>query len=166
MCCISKRIKDCIEFLIDSRVAWPYIGCRNYQILSKRTVSVYANALCIFTVLLVSFQTVTAFAAGDMSFTGYQIARFESLYTGSDFYNFAYILVSGCKSDRDRVLCPVIPLINVYVRTTNCIFVDLDLHIIWSNLRDRYSLHPKSLFWFFFHQCPHHIIIHVFNLRA
>ena len=101
-----------------------------------------------------------------MSFTGYQIAHLESLYTCTDFYNFPDIFMSCGQSDRNGVLCPFIPLVNMYISTTDCIFMDLDLYVIWSYFRNRYSFHPESLFRFFLYKCPHFIIIHLHYLRT
>ena len=74
-----------------------------------------------------------------MSFTGYQIAHLESLYTCTDFYNFPDIFMSCGQSDRNSMLCPFIPLVNMYIGTTDCIFMDLDLYVIWSYFRNLYS---------------------------
>ena len=94
-----------------------------------------------------------------MTFTGYEITDLESLYTFPFFYDLSNILMTCCKSDRNRMLCPVIPLIDMYIRSTDCCLVDLDLHIIRSYFRNRNTLHPQSFLRFFLYQCPHQTII-------
>ena len=142
MCCITKRIKNCIHLFRYIRIARPYIRCRDYEIFCKCSVSVHADTFGILAVLFVSFQTVTTFTTCNMSFSGYQVTDLESFHTRSYFYNFTYIFMTCSKSDRNCMLCPVIPLINMYVCSTDCCLVDLNLHIIRSHFRNRNSLHP------------------------
>ena len=106
-----------------------------------------------------AFQTVSTFSTCDMSFSRYQISNLKSPYTFPFFYNLSNVLMACSKANRNGMLRPVIPLINVYIRSTDCCLMNLDLHIIRSHFRDRNSLHPETFFRFFFYQCPHQTII-------
>ena len=139
---ISKWIKDCIHLFRNCRVAWPYIGGRNYKILGKCSVSVNAHAFCILTVFLMPFQTVPALAASNMAFAGYQIPNLKSLYAVSYFHDLSNVLVSCSKANRNCMLCPIIPLVNMYICSTNRGFVNLNLNIIRPNFWNWDSLHP------------------------
>ena len=142
MCSVSERIKNRIHLFRNIRVAWPYVRRRNHKVLCKCTISVDTDALCVLAVFFVAFQTVPTFAACDVSLAGYQISDLKSLYARTYLDNFTNILMSGGQSYRDRMLCPFIPLINMYVCTADSCFVDFDLYIVWSYFRNRYSLHP------------------------
>ena len=163
MSCISKWIKNSVHFFRNCRITRPNITGWNHEIFCKCTVSINSYTFCIFTVLLMSLQTVTTLTASDMSFTRHQIPRFKSLYACSNFYNFSYIFMSCCKSNRNCMLCPFIPLPDMYVCSADCCFVNLNLNIIRSYLGNRDTFHPQSLFWFLFYKRPHHTIIHFFS---
>ena len=70
------------------------------------------------------------------------IADFEALYTCTDFHNFTYIVMTYCHADRNGVLCPVVPLVYMYVSTADCCFVNFNFNIIWTNFRNRNTFHP------------------------
>ena len=168
-CCmnrISQGIKDGVELLTDGGIAMPCICCRNYQILSKRTVSVHAYTLGIFAEVLHSCQTVTAFSTDDMTLTGYQIAYLEAFYVLSNLYNLSYILMTCSQTNGNRVLCPLIPVINMYVCSTDRRFVNFNLHIIFPHHRYRYLFHPETYVCFFLYQCPHHFTHYLFLLNC
>ena len=139
MCRISKWIKDCIHLFRDCRICRPYVSSRDDKVFCKCSIAVYADTFCIFTVLFVPFQTVTAFSAYNMSFSGYNISDVESFYARSHLYDLSNIFVSSCLSYGNGVLCPFIPLIDMYVCSTDCCLMDFDLHIVCTNFRNRYS---------------------------
>ena len=161
--CISKRIKNRVHLFRYIRIAGPYVRSRDDQILRKRSVAVYAYALGILAVFLVSFQTVAAFSTCDMSFSGHQVTDIKSANAFPCLHDFPNILVAGRKTNGNRMLCPVIPLPDMYVCPADRCLVDLDLHIIRSHLRYGYSLHPESLFRFLLDKRPHHCIIFSFS---
>ena len=82
--------------------------------------------------------------------------------------NLTDVFMSRGKPYRNRVLCPVIPLVNMYICSTDSCLVNLNLNIIWTYFRNRNPLHPQTFFRLFFHECPHHSVIfnisHVYNL--
>ena len=96
-----------------------------------------------------------------MSFSRYQISNLKSPYAFPFFYNLSNVLMACSKADRNGMLRPVIPLINVYIRSTDCCLMNLDFHIIRSHFhhRYRYLFHPETYVCFFLYQCPHQTII-------
>ena len=97
-----------------------------------------------------------------MTLAGYQIAYLEAFYVLSNLYNLSYILMTCSQTNGNRVLCPLIPVINMYVCSTDRRFVNFDLHIIFSHHRYRYFFHPETYVCFFFYQCPHHFTHYLF----
>ena len=106
-----------------------------------------------------ALQTVSALSASNMSFTGYEIADLKSFHTCSGFYNLSYIFMACRQSDGDGMLRPVIPLIDVNVRTADGRLMYLNLYVIGTNLRNRHPFHPQAFLRFLFDQRPHHTII-------
>ena len=80
MSSVSERIKNRITSLPGCSGCTAIHWKLESQDTLQCTVSVYADALCVLAVFFVSFQTVPALSTCDMSFTGYQVSYFESLY--------------------------------------------------------------------------------------
>ena len=106
-----------------------------------------------------AFQAVPALAAGNMPLAGYQVANLKASYAFPDFCNLAHVFMSRCQSYRNRMLRPVVPLIDMYVRSADCRLPDLNLHIVRSYFRNRNTLHPQSFFRLLLHKRPHQSII-------
>ena len=157
---VAERIEDGVELLRNIRITGPHVGGRNHQIFRKRSVPVYTDSFCIPAVFLMAFQTVPTLTAGDMAFTGYQIPHLMSGYARACLHDLAHIFVACGQADRNGVLCPVIPLIDVYVRTADGRLMNLDFYIIRSNGRNRHALHPEPFLRFLFRQCPHGLFLH------
>ena len=160
---VAERIEDGVELFWYIGITGPHIGGRNHQIFRKRPVPVYTDALCIPAVFFVAFQTVPAFATGDVAFSGYQIPHLMSGYACACFDDLAHVFVAGSKTNRNGVLRPVIPLIDVYIRTADRCLMNLDFYIIRSDNRYRHAFHPEAFLRFLFGQCPHGLFLHDIN---
>jgi hypothetical protein len=91
-----------------------------------------------------SRQAVAAAAADDMSLPGDQVADFEVVNVASDLNDRADKLVSHRHRDRNGLLSPLIPVVNVNVRSTDSRLLDLDKHIIDPDFRNRNLFQPKT----------------------
>ncbi len=157
---VAQWVEDGIEFLRHVGVAGPDVGGGYHQIFGEGPVPVYAHALGVFAVFLMALQAVAALAAGDMPLAGNQVPGPEALHTGTHLHYFPHILVPGGKADGYGVLCPFVPLVDVHVRAADGCLFNLDLHVVGTEFRDEYTLHPKSCFRFFLDESPHHVVAH------
>jgi hypothetical protein len=90
-----------------------------------------------------------------VSLPGDQIADFEVVNVVPNLNDRADKLVPHRHRDRNGLLSPLIPVVNVNVRSTDSRLLDLDKHIIDPDLRDRNLFQPETGFRFFLDQGFH-----------
>src|SRR5258708_39498726 len=99
--------------------------------------------------------TVTAIAAGDVSFTGDAVARFQATDFGAEIHDPPAILVAHGHRHGDRFLRPGIPLVDVHVGAADRRLVDLDEYIVRTDLGLGDVIEPDTGGCLFFDQCFH-----------
>ena len=152
---VAQGVKNSVELLRHIGVAGPHIGGRDHQILGKGPAAVDPHALGLLAVLLVALQAVAALAAGNVPLAGHQIAGMEALHAGPHLHHFAHILMARGQAHRDGMLGPVVPLVDVHIRTADGGFPDLNFHVVGPQLGDGDPFHPQALLRLFLYQCPH-----------
>ena len=162
MDCIAQRIKGRNHILRNGvrNCNRNYIILRNDKILSKRTIPVYTNANGITAEVLAAFTTVTADTAGDVAFTGHDLAHFILGYCRADFNDFTTILVADRRSDFDRFLGPFIPVVNMQIGAADGGLMDFDLDIIGANFWYWNFLQCQTRTCLGLDQCIHQTLIH------
>ena len=163
---VAKGIKDGIEFFGNVGIARPDVDLRNHQIFSKGAVAVNADPLDPMAVFLMSFQTVAALAAGDVSFSADQVSDLETADTGTDLYDLTYVFMAGRHTDGNGILSPLIPLVDMHICPADGRFVDLDLDVSIADLGHRHSFHPNAWFRLFLDESPHHVFIFFFHVKT
>jgi len=141
---IAQRIKTGEHVRGDGAVAVPDIRHRDAKVLCKGSGPVNPDAARAPAKMSSSSQAVAAVAADDVSFPGDQVADFEVVDVTSNFNDRAHKLVTHRHRNRNGLLSPFIPVIDVNVRPTDPRFLDLDEHIIDSDFRNRNLFQPQT----------------------
>ena len=90
-----------------------------------------------------------------MAFSRDAIARFEALDLDPAVNDRAAEFVTDRERHRNRLLRPVVPLVDMYVGAANRRPVDPDEHVVMADFRFRDVLHPDAALGFRFHQRFH-----------
>ena len=77
-------------------------------------------------------------AAGDMPFAADKVADLETFDILADLDDFPDIFMPGGQADRNRMLRPFVPVINMHVRAADRRLADFDLHVVFAAFRDRH----------------------------
>src|SRR5215475_8356332 len=102
-----------------------------------------------------SRQTVAAPATDHVAFPTHNVPRKEVAHIRAHRDNLADKLVPDCHGDRDRLLCPFIPLIDVDVCPANARIAHPYENVVNPDMWFRNLLEPKTRFAFAFYQCFH-----------
>jgi hypothetical protein len=132
---ITERIEDCSHLLIDLRVVPPDIRHGQRDELSEGPWAVDANALRVGAEMPSPCKAVSATTADDMAFTAHDIARMEVVYIRADFHDLPDKFVTDGHRDRDGLLCPLVPLVNVDIRSADTGMPNTDQYIIDADKR-------------------------------
>src|ERR1019366_10682850 len=84
------------------------------------------------------------------------VAWIEVIDVGPDIYDLAHELVANCHGNSNRLLCPLVPLVNMNIRATDARVVDANQHIIDANDRFRNLFQPKPTLRFALNQRLHY----------
>ena len=100
-------------------------------------------------------QTVSTPSANYMPFTADDLARTKVRDVGTNVSDLTDKLMTDDHWDRDRLLSPFIPLVDMDVRAADSSAVDLDEDIVDSNGRFRNIFEPQTWFGFAFDESFH-----------
>src|SRR6185437_9955067 len=106
-----------------------------------------------------SRKTIAAPAANDVTLAADDIAGKEvvNIRAGSD--NFSYKLVTDGHGNRDGLLRPLVPLMNVDIGPTDARVVHLHQHIVDADRRLGDVFQPKTPLGFALYQCFHRLFV-------
>src|ERR1019366_4933909 len=90
-----------------------------------------------------------------MTFTADDVARIKIIDIRTDVYNLAHELVANCHWNSNRLLCPIVPLVDMNIGAADARMVDANQHIIDTDGRFRNLFQPKSSFRFALDQRLH-----------
>lgn len=93
--------------------------------------------------------------ASSVAFPVDDVAGVEVLHVRADFDDLAHELMADDHRDRDRLLGPGVPFINMDVRAANARAQYLNQHVIGPTLGDRHFAQPKTCFGLFFNKSLH-----------
>jgi hypothetical protein len=132
---ITEGIEDCSHLLIDLRVVPPDIRHGQRDEFSEGARAVDANALRVGAEMPSSCEAVSATTAHDMAFPTHDIARMEVVYIGTDFHDLSDEFVTDGHRDRYGLSCPLVPLVNVDIRSAYTGIPNADQYVIDANGR-------------------------------
>jgi len=99
------------------------------------------DALGIAAKMTASCPAVSAMATGQVAFPGNAIALLKSVHGRSHLFHHAVKLMPNDEWDGNSFLCPMIPVVNVRIRSANSRLFYPNQKIIITNLGFRDVLH-------------------------
>jgi hypothetical protein len=141
---IAQRIKTGEHVCGNGTVAVPHVCHRDAKVLCKGPGPVDPDAARAPAKMSSSSQAVAAVATDDVSFPGDQVADLEVVNVAPDLNDRAHKLVTHRHGNRNGPLSPLVPVIDVNVRSTDSRLVDLDEHIIDSDVRNGNLFQPQT----------------------
>src|SRR5437660_5474098 len=108
-------------------------------------------------------QAIAAASANDMTLAAHCLARKKILHIRADLDDLSNKLMADHHRHRDRFPSPVVPLINVRVRTANAGAIDVYQHVIQSNRWLGRFFKPEPGFGFSFYQSFHALRVNSVN---
>ena len=150
---VPERIEDGGDFLIDILSMSPDIGHRQGNEFRKGARSIYAHTKRMRAEMPSPGQAVAAPSTNHMAFAADDVARIEVINIRSDFDNFPDKFMPNRHGDRNRLLRPIVPLINMDVRSADAGVSDTDQDIIDTDVGFWNLFKPKSRLRFTFHKC-------------
>ncbi len=119
MYCIPKWVKNCCYFVTYKIIQFECISSRNNNVLCKTTLDINTYSFCIPTKMTFPCSAVTTMAACKMPLTRYSVSFIKTNNLISHCFNCSYKLMTSNHWNRNCHLRPGIPVINVYICTTN-----------------------------------------------
>ena len=143
---VPERIEDGGDLLIDILSMPPDIGHGQRNEFRKGARSIHAHAKRMRAEMPSPGQAVAAPSTNDMAFAADDVAGIEVINIRSHFDNFPDKFVPNRHGDRNRLLRPIVPLINMDVRSADAGVSDADQDIIDTDGRLWYLFQPEA--WF------------------
>ena len=122
----------------------PDIRLRNGDELRPSAIAIHTDTLRVRTKMTATGETITAVPASDVAFTGDKIAGGETFHMIAHAFDDADEFVTDGNRHRDCLLRPGVPIIYMYVRSTDRCFDNADKNVIAVKLRNGNFFQPKS----------------------
>src|SRR5882724_1265414 len=136
----------------------PAVVLRNRHKFSPRTRTIHSYALCVWAKMAAPGQTIATMSTRDVALADYKIALCKSFHVIADVIDDADKLVTDCHRHRNRFLRPRVPVVDVYVSSTDRRFQNADEHVVAANFWNRNFLKPETGLGFSLHNGLHHFL--------
>src|ERR1700691_4086865 len=150
---VPERIEDGGDLLIDIVSMSPDIGHGQRNKFREGARSIHAHTKRVRAEMPSPGQAVAAPSTNDMAFAADNVAGIEVINIRSDFDNFPDKFVPNRHGDWNRLLRPIVPLINMDVRSADAGVSDTDQDIIDTDVGFRYLFKPEPRLRLTFHKC-------------
>ena len=120
MSCVAVRIEYSVHFFRNILIGQPEVVYRDTRVFCKNTVAINAYSLRIGAKMSASCTAVAAFTANDVSFGGNDIAYFKGRSVSLNLNDFTDKLVTDGHRRFDRILRPLVPIVDMYVGAADC----------------------------------------------
>src|SRR5689334_15436521 len=144
MDCISEGIEDRGHIQIDPFVVAPDVGHGQRDVLGEGAGTIYADAAGVCAHVPASGEAVAASAADHVAFPADDVAGEEVGHVGPDRLDPAHELVTDHHGHRDGLLGPLVPVVDVDVRTADAGLEHTDQHVVYTDVGDGNVLQPQS----------------------
>ena len=134
----TKRFHQCQLFKRQIQITFIDIAFRNDDIFCHCTITVYPDDHCIVTNIRMTIPAQITGTAYQMGVRVHNITNLYGFHIFSDLYNNAGIFVTNDRRWIHSFLCIIIPMFDMYVRTTNGNCFYTDQYVIITNFRDRF----------------------------
>ena len=102
----------------------------NDNVLGKGAWTIDADSFGVLHKMSAAGQAVAAAPANDVPFATDDVAWMKVRHVGADFHDFAHEFVPHHHWNRDRLLSPSVPVVDVNVRAANARPIHFDQHIV------------------------------------
>ena len=153
--CVSEGVEEGVHFFRNVVRAGTNVGFRDYEVFCERTVTVYADADGFLAEVTVACEAVTALAANDVTFAGYDLTNGVTGRVLAGFHDFTNIFVTDYARNLNGVFGPLVPVVDVKVGAADGGLVDLDLDVVVAAYRFRNFVHPQAGLRIFLNKCKH-----------
>lgn len=127
---ISEGIEDGGDFPIDAGTMPPDICHRQGDQFGKRSWPIHAHAKRVGAEMASSSQAIAAASADHVTLAADDVAAKEVADVRADFNDLADKLVADGHRYGYRLLCPLVPLVNVNVRAADTGVVHPNQHVV------------------------------------
>jgi hypothetical protein len=141
---VAEGIEDGGNVERDGLVVAPDVGHRQRDVLRERAGAVHADPLRMRADMATSGEAVATAAADDVAFAADDVAREEVGHVGPDLDDPADELMPDRHGDGDRLLRPIVPLVDVDVRAADPGPQHLDQDVVDADLRLVDVLQPQA----------------------
>src|SRR5262249_8538197 len=112
---IAERIEDCGHFLVHIRFVTPDVAHGQYNVLCEGTGAVDTKARGECAQVAASSEAVATASAGDVSLAADDVAGMEVVHVRANLDDLPDKLMSDHHRDRNRLLRPLIPVVDMDV---------------------------------------------------
>ena len=157
MCSVAESVEEGNDIIGQIVLDGNDIGCGDAEILCKSAVAVDADALCLLAPLAVAGAAVIALAADDVALAGNALADLEVGYALAKLGDLADIFMADRKRRVQVLLCPAVPLVDMYVCSADSRLADLDKNLAGAGFGNRYLCQDKAGPSYGLYKCIHHL---------
>ena len=122
---------------------------------SKRSIDVDPDPDGGFTNMLPAPPTVPAVSAGNVTFACDPVSLLKFPDFTPNLCHMPHVFMTNGHAHRDGLLSPLVPAVNMQIRSANGRLAHLDQHVVGTDYRNWNILHPDALLRFGFYQCFH-----------
>src|SRR5690349_624198 len=112
----------------------PQVGLWNCHELREGARAIYAHAQGVGAEMAATSQAIPAMSTGDVSFNGHQIPFAPTFDVVAELVDDTHEFMSNRHRDRNRLLRPLVPVINMDVGSADGCFQHPNQHIVIANL--------------------------------
>ena len=109
-----------------------------------RAGTIDANALCIWAKMSASGQAIATVSTGDVSLAYHEITRSEAFNVIAHRIDNAHKFVTNYHRHGNRLLCPLVPVVDVHVRPADRSLQHTNQHVVAANFWNGNVLEPQT----------------------
>ncbi len=155
---VAERIETGKHIERNARIGLPDVRLRDGEKFRKRALPVDPDPFRVRAEMAPTGKTITAMPTNDVSLAGHEIARRKPFHPAADPLDDSDVLVPDHHRDRDRLLRPGIPVVNVNISPADRGLFDSDENIIVADLRHGHLFEPQARLRFALHQGLHRLL--------
>jgi hypothetical protein len=142
--CVTERIEDRGDVAIDVWFVMPNIRHGQNEIFGECTGSIDTYTLGIFAKMAATCEAVSTATAYHVTFTADDFAREKVVNIIADRYNFTDKFMADDHGDRNGLLGPSVPFVDMQVGPADSSAIDADQHIVDTVLGNRDLFQPQA----------------------
>ncbi len=122
----------------------PTIRLRDGDELGPGAAAIHADALCVWTKVAATGETIAAMAACNVTLTDHEVAFGKTFHMIAGVIDYTDKLMANGHRHGDRFLRPGVPVIYMYVGAADGCLEDANEDVVTRNFGNRNLLEPQS----------------------